>query len=184
MAEPFVGEIRMFAGNYAPQGWALCNGASLSIGEYQVLFAVLGVTYGGNGQTTFGLPDLQGRVALSQGTGPALTSRIAGQKGGVEQVSLLETNIPPHFHPANASTNVATTSTAGPSVLMAAVADTTAGQVDSRYLPAGKPTNGGARVLNAAAVASSGQGVPHDNIMPGCAINYIIAVAGVYPNGG
>src|SRR5437868_2425626 len=104
MSEPFLGEIRMFAGNFAPTGWAFCNGQILSIAQNTALFSLLGTTYGGNGQTTFGLPNLQGRVPMHWGTGAGLTPRTLGETSGSENVTLLSTQMPAHTHSIEAST--------------------------------------------------------------------------------
>ncbi|MDE2463523.1 MAG: tail fiber protein, partial [Alphaproteobacteria bacterium] len=120
MAEPFLGEIRIFAGNYAPEGWHFCDGSLLSVSNNDALFALLGTTYGGDGASTFGLPDLRGRVALSMGQGPGLQNYTAGQKAGSEMVTLTIPNIPAHSHTLNAAPANATTATAGPTVVLAA----------------------------------------------------------------
>src|SRR3954468_23228168 len=98
MSEPFLGEIRMFGGNFAPRGWAFCNGQILSIAQNTALFSLLGTTYGGNGQTTFGLPDLRGRVAVSAGQGPGLSNYSLGELAGSESVTLTSANMPAHNH--------------------------------------------------------------------------------------
>ena len=180
MAEPFVGEIRMFAGTWAPADWALCDGSLLQISANQLLYTVLGTTYGGDGQTTFGLPDLRGRVPVSQGQGPGLTYRAAGAAGGTETVPLAEANLPAHTHLINVSQSVAATNTVGSTVTLAAVKDLTPGQTDALYLPAGKPAKNSI-AFNAAAVTSAGGSLPHDNVMPGLAVTFIIALVGIFP---
>src|SRR3954467_11489988 len=111
MAQPYVGEIRMFAGSFAPAGWAFCAGQLMPISENDVLFTLIGTTYGGDGQETFGLPDLQGRVPLHQGTGPTGTTYVIGEKAGVEAVTLTMQQIPVHNHAFLASTGSGTSST-------------------------------------------------------------------------
>src|SRR5215213_5859350 len=101
MADPYIGEIRMFAGNFAPRGWALCNGQLLSISQNTALFSLLGTMYGGNGQTTFALPDLRGRVPLHFGQGPGLSNYVEGEVGGTETVTLTTGEMPSHNHGAN-----------------------------------------------------------------------------------
>ena len=103
MASPFIGQITLFAGNFAPRGWAFCNGQLLSIAQNTALFSILGTTYGGNGQTTFALPDLRGRVPVHAGQGPGLSNYDLGQQGGAESVTLTTAQMPAHTHPANAN---------------------------------------------------------------------------------
>src|SRR4051812_1587744 len=103
MAEPYIGEIMMFAGNFAPRGWALCDGSLLSISQNTALFSILGTTFGGNGQTTFGLPDLRGRLPMHPGQGPGRTGRTLGESGGAETVTLNTTQMPAHTHTASAT---------------------------------------------------------------------------------
>jgi len=170
MADPFLGEIRIFAGNYAPQGWAFCNGQSLSIAQYDALFSLLGTTYGGDGVSTFALPNLNGRFALHQGQGAGLSPRTIGGVVGEQQVTLQISHLPSHSHTASCSTrgttanpkgnfwatdpggNIAPYSTAAPNGQMA-------------QLPA----------------ASDG-GQPHNNQQPYVAISYIISLFGIYPS--
>src|SRR4051794_10683767 len=109
MSEPFIGEVIMFAGNFAPRGWALCQGQLLSIAQNTALFSILGTTYGGNGQTTFALPDLRGRVPLGQGQGPGLSSYVLGEVAGNENVTLISTQMPQHNHLLNCNSDSANT---------------------------------------------------------------------------
>ena len=169
MAEPFIGEIRMFGGNFAPRGWSFCNGSILSIADNEALFFLLGTTYGGDGQTTFALPDLRGRAPVHQGA-----QFILGQKAGVEQVTLISNQLPLHSHQATGATvGDATTplgnfwsTDAGGNV--AAYHTTTAGGPDS--------------TMAAAAIGQAGGSQPHENMQPYLAINYIIALFGVFPS--
>src|SRR5512132_2194680 len=107
MADPFIAEIRLFAGNFAPRGWATCDGQLLSIAQNTALFSLLGTTYGGNGQTNFALPDLRGRAAIHQGQGPGLSQYVLGEVGGLENVTLITTQIPAHTHTATVTINPA-----------------------------------------------------------------------------
>ena len=114
--DPYIGEIRLFAGNYAPENWAICDGAQVAVNDYQALYALIGTTYGGNGTTSFALPDLRGRVPIGQGQAPNVTARTLGQIGGTEKVSLNVGQLPPHNHQILATSTAATTSTPGNSV--------------------------------------------------------------------
>jgi microcystin-dependent protein len=169
MSDPFIGEIRLFASNFAPQGWALCNGQLMSIAQNTALFALLGTMYGGNGQTTFALPDLRGRVPVHQGQGPGLTSRTQGEVSGSETVTLLSSQMPAHSHALRASTVAATGSTPAGALLGA----TTVNSYD----------NSAAGVAMAAgAIGNTGGAQPHDNMAPTLALNYIIALFGIFPS--
>lgn len=166
MSSPFVGEIRMFAGNFAPAGWMFCEGQLLPISENEVLFQVIGTTYGGDGQETFALPDLQGRVPIHQGN-----SFVIGQTGGVEQVTLTTNQIPNHTHNALGTNSAGNTALA--SGVWAASADTSinpygaAAAIDSNMSPQ--------------AISPVGGSQPHDNMLPYLAVNFIISLFGIYP---
>ncbi len=168
MAQPYVGEIRIFAGNFAPAGWMLCEGQLLPISENETLFTLLGTTYGGDGQSTFGLPDLRGRLPVHQGTLAGQTFTI-GQAAGVESVTLTAQQIPVHTHPLNASTNNAAATAASGNLLA---------QTPS-YTPYGafSPIS----PLNAAAVGTAGGSQPHDNLQPYLCLNFIISLFGIFP---
>jgi microcystin-dependent protein len=170
MSTPYVGEIRLFAGNFAPVGWALCNGALMSIAENTVLFQLIGTTYGGDGQTTFALPDLRGRAPMHLGTGPGLSPRVIGQSGGAETVTLTVAQLPAHTHTAAADAHAATSPDPAGRAWAASNDYAQFGPV------AGAPAN-----LHAGAVGSSGGGQPHDNMLPFVTINFIISLFGVYP---
>jgi len=172
--DAYIGDIRLFAGSFAPVGWILCNGTLLSISEYDTVFAIIGTTYGGDGVTTFAVPDLRGRLPVGQGNGPGLTPRVLGQTFGSESVTLLTTQIPLHTHTWMASTAAATASSPAANVFAQ-------NGTDSIYtsLPASGPQP---QVLNAASVLSAGGTQPHDNIMPTTAINYIMCLAGIFPS--
>ena len=173
MADPFVGEIRMFGGTFAPVNWAFCNGQILSIEQNTALFTLLGTTYGGDGETTFALPDLRGRLPLHQGTDPSSGSTfVIGQLAGREAVTLTAANLPTHAHPLLAST--ANSSLSTPIGNM--TADTTSAGANI-YGPVTSPAP-----LAPTAVGSSGNNQPHENRMPFLAVNFIISLFGVYPS--
>jgi microcystin-dependent protein len=171
MSQPFVGEIRMGGWNFAPQGWAFCDGQVLSIAENSVLFNLIGTTYGGDGQTTFALPDLRGRVPIHQGQGPGLSSRAISQSGGEESVSLALSQIPSHSHALQASAN-ASTAAAGPAGNLVANAGTT------NVYASGPPGTD----MSATAVGSAGGSQPHNNLAPYQCVSYIISLFGVFPS--
>lgn len=171
-ATPYVGQIMAFGGNYAPQGWALCDGSLLSIDQYQVLFTLIGTTYGGDGQTTFALPDLRGRAALHQGQGPGLSSYSLGQAGGAEAVTLTVGQLPPHSHPVLGNSGAGTSPNPSGAVW--------AGSPVSVYT-AGAAANA---AMNATAVSASGGSQPHDNMLPFLTLNFCIALEGIYPSQG
>jgi microcystin-dependent protein len=172
---PYVGEIRMFAGTFAPVGWFLCDGSLQSISQYQVLYAVLGTTYGGDGVSTFALPDLRGRIPVGMGQGPGLSNYVIGQKSGSENVTLLTGNLPSHNHSLNASGTIGTAAAPGTGSVFAKCPATFIG-----YL---SPTASGAvsRTLAPASVTNSTGGQPHPNMMPGIGLNFIISWQGIYP---
>jgi microcystin-dependent protein len=169
MSDPYIGEIRLFAGNFAPNGWALCQGQLVPISENTTLFQLIGTTYGGDGQSTFALPDLRGRVPLHQGQGPGLSGRVVGQSGGSEQVTLTQAQMPAHTH-AEMGSKAAAQAAAGPS---GSVPAATAINVYG----IGQPTT----PMAASAVAPAGGGQPHDNMAPFLAMNYIISLFGIFP---
>ncbi|TDP80669.1 microcystin-dependent protein [Aquabacterium commune] len=174
MPEPYVGEIRMFAGNFAPVGWAFCDGSILSIAENEVLFTLIGTTYGGDGQETFALPDLRGRAPIHQGTGPGLSPRLIGQAGGVEQVTLSTAHLPSHRHALNATAAAATAGTGVSGSLLAATATT----------PLYGSTTGGAPMATVALTPSNGgqQAQAHENRAPYLGMNFIISLFGIFPS--
>ena len=168
MSDPFIGEIRMFGGNFAPLGWALCHGQLVTISDNDALFSLIGTTYGGDGRTTFGLPDLRGRLPMHQGTGPGLSPRSIGQSFGEERVTLTAAQMPAHAHPL-AATGAATLS----SPRGTRYGDTGA---NATYLDTA-PTS----TFASAAHVSAGGSLPHDNLMPSLCVNFIIALFGIYP---
>ncbi|MDQ4098120.1 MAG: tail fiber protein [Actinomycetota bacterium] len=167
MSTPYIGEIRMFGGNFAPLGWAFCNGQSLSISENEALFTLIGTTYGGDGQSTFNLPNLQGRLPLHQGAGYQL-----GQSGGVPSVTLTVDQTPSHGHPLRGS--VATAAGTNPQ-----------GTVFAHLPDAGVQTAYGSTApfgaIDPSSVAPAGGSQPHSNMQPCLAVNFIIALEGVFP---
>ncbi|WAH57647.1 tail fiber protein [Pseudomonas silvicola] len=185
MSDPYIGEIRLFAGKTAPQGWHVCDGTVLPVAQYQALYALLGNVYGGTAPVSFALPDLRGRVPVGTGTGvvpdtnPAasLTPRTLGSSGGAETVTLEGPHLPPHTHALYAGNGPATTSTPGTAVTFA----NTTGQVRSYVSAAGVPSQAKAVKTATGTIASSTTAQPHDNMMPTMALNHIIALVGLYP---
>ena len=169
MSEPFVGQITMFAGNFAPRGWALCDGQILAIVQNQALFSLLGTTYGGDGRTTFALPDLRGRLPLHSGQGPGLVDRRLGAKSGSESVTLVSTQLPSHAHPLQGTDSAATTPDPSGSVFARSSGDAYGSEFSASN-------------MNGAAVSNSGGGQAHTNLMPSLAINFIVALFGVFPS--
>jgi microcystin-dependent protein len=164
MSSPFIGEIRMFAGNFAPVGWAFCNGALIPISENDALFNLIGTTYGGDGQNTFALPDLQSRVPIHVGPGFAL-----GQSGGVESVTLTTSQIPAHSHVPQANSGAGTQS--GPGGGVWALSGT---NIYSDVAPA--------NAMAPQALGSAGGSQPHDNMVPFLVVNFILSLFGVFPS--
>lgn len=169
MSEPFVGEIRMFAGNFAPRSWAFCQGQLLAISQNDALFSLLGTIYGGDGRTTFGLPDMRGRIPIHQGQGPGLSDYRIGSRAGVENVTLTLNQIPSHNHAFQVST-------AGGSQ------DTPAGGLLATSGNAWFQTGTPSLPMSSSQIAQSGGSQSHTNIQPFIAINYIIALFGIYPS--
>lgn len=164
MSQPYVGEIRMFAGNFAPNGWMFCEGQVLPISENETLFNLVGTTYGGDGEQTFALPDLRGRIPLHQGNGYVLS-----ETGGAEAVTLTTNQLPPHTHAVRAS-SAAATAAAGPTGVLAATKTALYGS----ELPN--------RPMAANAVTAAGGSQPHDNMAPFLALSFIISLFGIYPS--
>jgi len=172
--EGFIGEIRIFAGNFAPRSWALCDGQLLPINNYQALFSILGTTYGGDGRTTFALPDLRGRFAMHPGTGAGLSQRRLGEKGGTETVLLTVGQMPQHNHTAVVNAQ----SLEGDATIPDAGYWAKSGQGDPDYHSSADTTmNAGAVV-----VGNSGGNQAHNNMPPYQCVNYIICLYGVYPS--
>jgi len=170
MSEPFVGEIRMFAGNFAPRGWAFCDGQLLAVSQNDALFSLLGTVYGGDGRTTFGLPDLRGRIPVHVGQGPGLSERRLGSMGGAENVTLTVNQLPSHEHPMQASTEIANQSSPQNNV---------SGQSPSIDLYIESAPNAD---LSTNAIQATGGSQPHPNLMPYLCVHFIIALFGIYPS--
>jgi microcystin-dependent protein len=171
MSQPFVGQIIAVGFNYAPVGWALCQGQLLSISENPTLFNLIGTTFGGNGQSTFALPDLRGRAALGMGQGSGLGAYILGQLGGTEEITLTSATIGSHTHGLSAAAT-ATTSTPSSSVVLGTPAAST---------PIYATSGPSATLTGGAVSTTTGGGLPHENQQPSQTINYIISLFGVYP---
>ena len=169
MGQPYIGEIRMFAGNFAPSGWAFCDGQQLAISENDALFTLIGTTYGGDGQETFNLPNLQSRVPIHSGTGPGLTNKVLAEMAGVESVTLTTQQIPVHTHPFLATTNPGTTTNPNPNLV------SNSPNV-GLYI---EDVTGVA--MNAQAITPVGGSQPHDNLQPYLTISFIISLFGVFP---
>lgn len=170
MSEPFIGEIRMFAGNFAPRSWAFCDGQLLAVSQNDALFSLLGTIYGGDGRTTFGLPDMRGRIPNHAGSGPGLSPRQLGQKFGSEQETLTTNQLPSHNHNMSVSTDAGSQSSSNGEYL--------ASSANVRvFRPAGPNTN-----LLGTSVANSGGSQAHNNVMPFLCVNFIIALFGIYPS--
>jgi len=165
MAQPYVGEIRMFAGNFAPAGWMFCEGQQLPISENETLFNLIGTTYGGDGQSTFGLPDLQGRIPLHQGNGA-----ILAEKAGVESVTLTTNQMPVHTHPFTAVTAIGTSPNVQDNLISAT------GNISLyRQTTASTP-------MAPQAVGPAGGSQPHENLQPFLCVDFIISLFGIFPS--
>lgn len=169
MSEPFVGEIRMFAGNFAPRGWAFCDGQLLAVSQNDALFSLLGTIYGGDGRTTFGLPDLRGRIPIHAGTGPGLSPRRLGAKFGTEKETLTVNQLPSHNHSWKATSSSAQNTAPVGNAL--ATPSSAAYENAAALLP-----------LKSSSVGDTGGSRSHTNLMPFLCINFIIALVGIYPS--
>lgn len=169
MAQPYVGEIRLFGGTFAIQGWSFCNGSLLSISQNSTLYQLLGTTYGGDGVNTFGLPDLQGRIPVHQGQGAGLQNYVLGQKGGVQTVTLTVGQLPSHSHVAMAGAGAAQSSPANASW---------GGVANNTYGPGTSANNS----MNPGSMAMTGGSQPHDNMLPFLVLSFIISLYGVFPS--
>jgi microcystin-dependent protein len=190
--DQFLSTILIWPPNFAPSGWALCAGQLLAISQNTALFSLLGTTYGGNGTSTFGLPDLQGRVPLGVGQGPGLSPYVPGELGGVESVALTSNTLSPHTHSATPSLSVnlpavttgGTTNQPSSSVTLAAPTDSTRNPLNIYSNAAPTQSLGQPTVTGSISVGSAGGGQPHENRQPFLAINYIIALQGIFPSRG
>ncbi len=169
MSDPFIGQIQAFGFNFAPQNWAICDGSLLPISEYETLFALIGTTFGGDGQTTFALPDLRGRSIVHPGNGPGLSPISLGQTGGVETVTLSTNNLPAHNHPVSVAVNTATGEESDSTLYLASH--------ESAFSEA--PAAGS--VLKGVTSGPAGGGQPFPNRNPFLGMNYCIALYGIFP---
>ena len=172
--DPFIAQIVLFGGNFAPRGWALCDGQLLAISSYSALFSILGTTYGGDGRSTFGLPDLRGRVPIHPGTGAGLSSYSLGQTGGAEQTTLTSVNLPAHNHPLNL--------VSGPGQFVDGTGRTLAGfgrVVNSRGTWSASTPDAEA---SSASIGDTGSNSPFDRLQPYLSVHFIIALEGTYPS--
>jgi microcystin-dependent protein len=169
--DPFLAEIRIFAGNFAPRGWALCDGSVLAISQNTALFSLLGTNYGGNGTSTFALPDLQGKIPMSSGQGPGLTPRSVGESSGTQTVALTSSQLPIHGHTLKGAASPADQSLPAPNNMLAVSTSGYAYQTDATHVTA----------LHPAALAAAGGGLPHNNMPPYLALTFIIALQGIFP---
>ena len=177
MGSPYVGEIRIFAGNFAPAGWAFCDGSLLAISQNDTLFTLIGTTYGGDGQSTFALPGLASRFPVHQGTGGG-ASYVIGQTGGAESVTLAVPQIPAHNHVVQAA-GAGTTGTPSGATILSSQTE----QAGFTPAPAYAPFDGANQViLGAQSIAATGGSQPHDNMIPYLAVNYIISLFGIFPS--
>lgn len=181
--EGTIGEVRLFAGNFAPRNWAFCQGQLLNIADNQALFSIIGTIYGGDGRTTFGLPDLRGRAPISPGQGPGLSNYTVGQRGGAEAVTLSTNQIPAHSHSvahnlsaaAPATTKPALDTEPSPTVAPAVTTEASyASPTDTTMLPGA--------VTGSITAANTGGNQAHENRSPWLAMNYIICLIGVFPS--
>lgn len=177
MSEPFIAEVRIFAGNFAPRGWAFCDGQLLPISQNTALFSLIGTTYGGDGRTTTALPDLRGRSAMHPGRGPGLTSRRLGQRLGTETVTLSEAQIPSHNHLLGGVSDTASTAAdgGGTPANNRSLAKTVAGGLYADTLTNTVP-------LASSAASNTGGSQSHDNVQPFLTLNFIIALQGLFPS--
>jgi microcystin-dependent protein len=170
MSQTFVGDIEVFGFNFAPEGWFLCNGQLVPISQYEALYALIGTTYGGDGQSTFAVPDLRGRAAVHYGQGQGLSNYTIGQTTGVESVTLLTSQMPSHNHLASC---VSTGGTAG-----VPTGNTWAKEAGGNQIYSSDPSN---TTMSPQSIGLDGGSQPHDNIPPVLAMNYCICWAGIYP---
>lgn len=179
--DALIGEIKMFAGNFAPRDWMYCQGQLLPIAQYQALFSIIGTTYGGDGKTNFALPNMSGRVPIGVGNGAGLSPRLLGQTGGNETVTLNVNQMPQHIHTNNATTATATTNIPSSSVVPASAQLPASGAIAAKKVNT-YATASGNPIEGFTATTPSGNSQPHDNMMPFMSMNYIICVNGIYPS--
>lgn len=174
--DEYIGIIKIFAGNFAPRGWAFCDGQLLSISQNSALFSILGTTYGGNGQTTFALPDLRGRAPIGSRQGPGLTNYSLGEMGGAEAVTLATTQIPLHSHTLNVNNGKAGVAVPTTSSSIAAPVDIN-GDAANGFSQTAPNTQ-----ISPASIGATGGNQPHENMAPYLALNYIICLQGIFPS--
>ncbi len=178
MSEPYIGQIKIFAGNFAPRGYTFCDGQLLQIAQNTALFALLGTTYGGDGRTTFAVPDLRGRAPLHAGNGPGLTPRRLGERGGADDVTLTEAQLPSHNHPSPLAFDAnATTQAPANNSLAEPAGGGRGGGGTTPYRPSDNSV-----AMAPEAVGQTGGGQSHNNRQPLLGLNYIIALTGIYPS--
>jgi microcystin-dependent protein len=170
MSEPFIGQIMPFCGNFQIRGWAFCNGQLMAIADNEALFAIIGTTYGGDGQVTFALPNLQSRIPIHMGQGPGLSPRTEGEPGGTETTALAVTQIPAHNHAVKIGVTSAGATAANPN-----------GQIEGggQFYQSPGSIDGGLAGVNC---GQAGQNFPHNNLQPYLVINYLIATEGIFPS--
>jgi microcystin-dependent protein len=179
MSQPFVGQVIMFGGNFAPAGWMTCSGQLVPISEYETLFNLIGTTYGGDGQTTFGIPDLQGRVPIHNGQGSGLGSYVIGQKAGSETVTVTTPQLPSHNHLIGIPSAPANQSVPSSSTILATESSNAPGTGNAyTYAAAGGPQT----AMVASSIGSGGGSQPHNNIQPVMAVTYCISLFGIFPS--
>jgi microcystin-dependent protein len=177
MTQPFIGEIQLFGFNFNPRGWAFCNGTTLPIAQNTALFALLGTQYGGNGQTTFQLPNLAGRGGCAQGQGPGLSPRTIGETYGVESVTLIQSEMPAHNHRINAYSQTAAGSGSHTPVSNGGLSFLAASTTSKTFRPAPADTQLAPTMIQ----PSQGGGLPHENQQPYLGVNFCIALQGIFP---
>jgi microcystin-dependent protein len=173
MSTPYIGEIRMFGFGRTPTGWQACDGSLLPISQYDALFALIGTTYGGDGQNTFAVPDLRGRLPIHQGLGAGLSNYVIGQMAGTENVTVLTNQMPAHTHVMVATTGASTAITPGPALLPGAVSG------DTFYV--NTVTGNNAAAMSDQMLTVSGGSQPHENCMPTLTVQYCMATEGIFP---
>jgi microcystin-dependent protein len=177
--DPFLGQINLLGCNFAPQGWALCQGQLLGIAQYTALFSLLGVNFGGNGTTTFALPDLRSRAPIGFGQGPGLSNYAIGQIGGTETVPINTSSYPAHSHTLFAAASPGTTNAPGGLIEAEGQTGGRGGTINlALYSASGTPTP----LVSAALTAAAGGGQPHNNLQPYLALNFCIALQGIFPS--
>ncbi len=176
--EPFIGEIRMFGGSFAPRNWVFCDGQTLQISEFSDVFAVLGTTYGGDGRTTVGVPDMRGRAPMHEGSGPGLTTRRLGERGGAETVTLTANQIPVHTHTATSILHATSTDGTVIDPTGAVLADDGRDRIYNTQTP---DVTMSAEAITTT-ISNAGGGGAHPNMMPYTVVNFIMATSGIFPS--